>query len=528
MKKLTKLTALVLALTFVLAMAVPAFAATVSGTVKLSSGYMNVRKSASTKASVIGKLYNGDKVTIYATSGDWYKIKSDEFSGYGYIMQKYVTRGSSSSSSSSTSSGTASVGDTVTANRATKIYKKASTTKGTVCSISKGASMTVLSGSTTSYYKVSYNGETGYIPKKYVNVSSSGGSSSSSSTGTTSGNSLGIYTSTEITAPAAVCNTRFALFNAINYNLTQFNTNFTVTVGSGYTQSWLPTTMSMLEHAFTTGSITPSFSTSGSNKVIRFTVNYDEGGKVMAALTQGKTSMVNDTASKTLLNKVNSIISSLNLSRMSDYDKVVAVHDYIVSNVQYGTRYSDYASAYGALVTGYANCMGYAEANALLLSAAGVENRFVWAKSKMTSTGTHAFNKVKVNGKWYAVDCTVDDPEGTDPSYTKRDFLLVSDSEMRQRYQWDEDRYPAATDSKSNWHYENDLVATSQSQFESIVKREYNKGERLISVFVPSYSSSKFSFSFLKNYKGYNSAKKLATPPNLSTYSTAIYIDFTN
>lgn len=39
--------------------------------------------------SVIGALYNGDKVTIVETSGDWYKIKVG--SGYGYVHANYIS-----------------------------------------------------------------------------------------------------------------------------------------------------------------------------------------------------------------------------------------------------------------------------------------------------------------------------------------------------------------------------------------------------------------------------------------------------
>lgn len=55
-----------------------------TGTVKLTDGYLNVRESPSTKGKVIGKLYNGDKVTIEETSEDekWLKISKDDINGY--------------------------------------------------------------------------------------------------------------------------------------------------------------------------------------------------------------------------------------------------------------------------------------------------------------------------------------------------------------------------------------------------------------------------------------------------------------
>ena len=52
--------------------------------VKIDNGYLNVRKTASSDSESIGKLYNGDKVIIQATSsnGKWYKISSGSITGY--------------------------------------------------------------------------------------------------------------------------------------------------------------------------------------------------------------------------------------------------------------------------------------------------------------------------------------------------------------------------------------------------------------------------------------------------------------
>lgn len=52
--------------------------------VRIDNGYLNVRKTANSDAKSVGKLYNGDEVTIQATSsnGKWYKITSGSITGY--------------------------------------------------------------------------------------------------------------------------------------------------------------------------------------------------------------------------------------------------------------------------------------------------------------------------------------------------------------------------------------------------------------------------------------------------------------
>ena len=52
-----------------------------TGTVKVTSGELNVRESASTNANVVDSLANGEKVKIYGTNGNFYKIEN------GYVSK---------------------------------------------------------------------------------------------------------------------------------------------------------------------------------------------------------------------------------------------------------------------------------------------------------------------------------------------------------------------------------------------------------------------------------------------------------
>ncbi|MBP3803751.1 MAG: hypothetical protein J6I76_07615 [Oribacterium sp.] len=99
---------------------------------------------------------------------------------------------------------------------------------------------------------------------------------------------------------------------------------------------------------------------------------------------------------------------------MSDYDKAVAAHDWLCANCAYN-EYSynndiDIASDYtadGPLLYGTSLCEGYAEAFRLFMNILQIENRMVVGYA---GGGDHAWNEVKIDGKWYAVDTTWDDP----------------------------------------------------------------------------------------------------------------------
>lgn len=112
---------------------------------------------------------------------------------------------------------------------------------------------------------------------------------------------------------------------------------------------------------------------------------------------------------------------------MTDLEKAVALHDYLAVNIKYdselanATKYDPESyiyspqnpiySAYGALVNQDAVCQGYALAYKLLLNKAGIESGVVTSEAM-----GHEWNYIKLDGKYYYVDVTWDDPVwGTKP-----------------------------------------------------------------------------------------------------------------
>ena len=107
---------------------------------------------------------------------------------------------------------------------------------------------------------------------------------------------------------------------------------------------------------------------------------------------------------------VDSMISSLD-SGMSEYEKELYLHDKLAENIVY--EESDNAhNAYGALVEGKAVCEGYAEALQYLLQKSGIQSLIVLGESRNPSLNqveAHAWNIVRINGKYYHVDLTWND-----------------------------------------------------------------------------------------------------------------------
>lgn len=153
--------------------------------------------------------------------------------------------------------------------------------------------------------------------------------------------------------------------------------------------------------------------------------------------------------------KVKSIVSEVVKPDMKDYEKEKVLHDYLVSNCRYDDRYftdnmpGESYTAYGALIKGVAVCQGYAVAMNLLLEEVGIESMLITGEGFYEKAGenmSHAWNLVKIGGKYYHLDPTWNDPiieDGTEiVSYS---YFNVTDEQIAVNHIWDKTKFPPAT-----------------------------------------------------------------------------------
>lgn len=98
----------------------------------------------------------------------------------------------------------------------------------------------------------------------------------------------------------------------------------------------------------------------------------------------------------------------------NNYEKIKIIHDYFIDNITYDQTISkdNIYNMYGALVNKECVCEGYAKAFKYLMNQIGVHSILVigTATDSKGNTQNHAWNYVKLDNKWYAVDVTWDDP----------------------------------------------------------------------------------------------------------------------
>lgn len=120
----------------------------------------------------------------------------------------------------------------------------------------------------------------------------------------------------------------------------------------------------------------------------------------------------------------------------TDYTKVRTLHDWIIGYMYYDSSSIYKANIYGAFAEKKGVCEAYARVFKYILDDVGIENILVTGNATNSSgiTEDHMWNYVKLNGIWYAVDVTWDDPVvmggGTVSNEVKHRYFLIGSREL--------------------------------------------------------------------------------------------------
>jgi len=141
----------------------------------------------------------------------------------------------------------------------------------------------------------------------------------------------------------------------------------------------------------------------------------------------------NDNEIKQIKEKMNVIINSKIKNQNNKREIIKTIHDYVINTTKYDSDRSDkkivkYKSdiAYGPLFEGYGLCGGYTDTMALFLDYYNIPNFKVISEN-------HIWNAVYLEGKWYHLDLTWDDPISTSgKDILEYTFFLISSDELHE------------------------------------------------------------------------------------------------
>ena len=146
------------------------------------------------------------------------------------------------------------------------------------------------------------------------------------------------------------------------------------------------------------------------------------------------------------------------LQGYSQYEQVREVHNWLINNIEYDVNLEaqEPYSIVGALTEGKAVCEGYARSFKYILDELNIPCVLVSGTGTNSNgeTESHAWNYVQLNGNWYAVDVTWDDPVIVGNGNTELD------DETRYRH------FLKGSNTFLSSHFENGYITSNSIEFD--------------------------------------------------------------
>lgn len=193
-------------------------------------------------------------------------------------------------------------------------------------------------------------------------------------------------------------------------------------------------------------------------------IEYSQFFRVLRAIHDFKLASMLSVKERGVYNKVKTITRKLIEAKMSVYEKELAIHDYIIKETRYDEEgYNKNAipkesyTPYGLLFKKKGVCQAYSELFALFMTHIGVECCIVIGSAsdiigkKPHNYKDHAWNMVYIDGQFYHVDVTFDNPVPKIQGRICHKYFNLSDEQMKKDHTWDMQLYRKCTSQDMNY-----------------------------------------------------------------------------
>ena len=168
--------------------------------------------------------------------------------------------------------------------------------------------------------------------------------------------------------------------------------------------------------------------------------------------------------------------------KMNEKEKELYIHDFICQNVRYDKLKKAYShEIIGPLGQGVGVCEGIAKSVKVLCDALGI-----WCVIAISGNNPekgikyrHAWNIVKIGGKYYHLDATFDNSLGS-PEDIRRDYVNLPDKQIFRDHEpviW---KVPACTDGEHFYYKEKKISWTTVDEVRNRTKQAVKKGRILL------------------------------------------------
>lgn len=186
---------------------------------------------------------------------------------------------------------------------------------------------------------------------------------------------------------------------------------------------------------------------------------------------------------------------------ISDYEKELIIHDYLIQNTEYSLTANDLVrTGVGVLATGYGVCEGIAKAAKYLFDIAKIPCAIVsgtgCSSTSDDSYEPHAWNVVKIGDEWYHLDITFD--LGVSGKSQRYDYFNLTDDEILRDHRITVPCGVLCKDDSLNYYVKNGLYLPKKKHLEDMLNNAYGKGLTAVQFKLPDVDDFDRAYSGLQ------------------------------
>lgn len=243
----------------------------------------------------------------------------------------------------------------------------------------------------------------------------------------------------------------------------------------------------------------------GTTASVTYSFKYNENFKMLRAVENEKYISKLTPEEKKTLDDIKKITLDITKDNVTDYDKEKAIHDYIITNFQYDYKNavkdslpkSSY-SVSGLLESKKGTCLSYASLFQIMALISGLECKMI--SGSLSDDTKHTWSIIKLDGEYYHIDVTSDDPVPDKENFINYAYFNVTDDEISKTHSWDKNFVPECNGRKYNYYIYNNLVVTNNQELENIILEGIKNKKNQIAFYTENFSinsSSELEFSLI-------------------------------
>ena len=222
----------------------------------------------------------------------------------------------------------------------------------------------------------------------------------------------------------------------------------------------------------------------GDTAAITYTFSYSPNYRIVAAYNDKSLMPVLTGEELAALMKAQEIHDSIITPDMSYYERELTIHNYLAANYRYDIEAATNPNANnvrthsitGLLLDGKGVCEAYSNAFMLLCRMSGI--KCYLATGELDGV-RHQWNIVELNGEYYNVDLTSDDPVPDEPGKIYYNYLNLSDAEISKTHRLDSSNIKCSG-LRFNYYSYNNLVVSNREDLLILLNDKLNRGIREI------------------------------------------------